>query len=416
MARQALDPDVAPDRRDVGLGGALVALCITEITSWGVLYYAFPVLADSVSTDTGWSRSAVAAAFSGSQLVAAAMGVAVGRWLDRIGPRPIMTAGSVLAVPAVLAIASAPSLAVFVAAWLVAGAAMAAVLYQPAFAALTRWYGERRVSALTTLTLVAGLSSTFFAPLTGVLLGVSSWRTTYVILAVFLALVTIPLHAVLLRPAWPARPRSGASHRDEVRAILRTSAFRGLAIAFGAGSFAAFAVVFNTVPLLTGRGLSTALAAVALGLGGIGQVLGRLGYRRLTEATSVRARTVGILATEAVAIAVLGVVPGPVPLLIGLTLVVGAVRGTFTLLQATAITDRWGPTHYATLNGVLAVPTTTAMALAPAAGAALATLLGSYPLSLVAFALVCAGAAWLAWFSLPEEADPGSVVPLPRHR
>ena len=75
-----------PPRRHPGLAGALAALCVTEVTSWGVLYYAFPVLADSISTDTGWSRTAVAAAFSASLLVAAGAGVAVGRWLDRVGP------------------------------------------------------------------------------------------------------------------------------------------------------------------------------------------------------------------------------------------------------------------------------------------------------------------------------------------
>src|SRR5689334_21615333 len=105
--------DAAADRREPALAPALTALCVTEIVSWGVLYYAFPVLADSISSDTGWSRTVVAAAFSASQLVAAAAGVAVGRWLDRLGPRVVMTAGSVLAVPAVVAIATAPNLVVF---------------------------------------------------------------------------------------------------------------------------------------------------------------------------------------------------------------------------------------------------------------------------------------------------------------
>ena len=36
----------------------LLVLCLTEITSWGVLYYAFPVLAPSISDDTGWPVSA----------------------------------------------------------------------------------------------------------------------------------------------------------------------------------------------------------------------------------------------------------------------------------------------------------------------------------------------------------------------
>ncbi len=55
------------------------------------------------------------------------------------------------------------------------------------------------------------------------------------------------------------------------------------------------------------------------------------------------------------------------------------MRGNLTLLQATAITDRWGTTHYGRLSDLLAAPATTAAALTPSAGAALAPLLGGYP-------------------------------------
>jgi predicted MFS family arabinose efflux permease len=390
----------APPQRQAWLTGALVALCVTEITSWGVLYYAFPVVADTISADTGWSRSAVAAAFSASLLLAAAVGVPVGRWLDRHGPRSVMTLGSVVAVPATLLVAAAPTFAVFVVGWLVAGAAMAAVLYQPAFAALTRWYGDRRVAALTTLTLAAGFSSTIFAPLTGLLLGRTGWRETYVVLAIVLAAVTIPLHFFGLRPSWPVTRGIGqtATHQ-EISLVLRTSAFRFLAASFAIAGFASFAVVFNIVPLLTSRGLSTELAALALGLGGVGQVAGRLAYRRLAASTSVRGRAVVLLAAEGMSIAALAIVPGPAGALIALTLLVGAIRGMFTLLQATAITDRWGPDYYGTLSGVLAVPITTAMAVAPWAGAAVASALGSYPASLGVFAALCLVAAGLAWLS-----------------
>jgi hypothetical protein len=55
-----------------------------------------------------------------------------------------------------------------------------------AFAALTRWYGPRRVPALTTLSLVAGLASTVFAPLTALLTIHLGWRLTDVVLAAVL--------------------------------------------------------------------------------------------------------------------------------------------------------------------------------------------------------------------------------------
>src|SRR6185312_14800340 len=140
-----------------GLRRVLVVLCVTEIVSWGVLYYAFPVLAPSIAADTGWSIAWVTAAFSTGLVVSALAGIPIGRWLDRSGPRGIMTVGSVLAVPAVVGVAVAPTLPWFFAAWTLAGVAMAGTLYPPAFAALTRWWGRRRLTSLTALTLLAGL-------------------------------------------------------------------------------------------------------------------------------------------------------------------------------------------------------------------------------------------------------------------
>jgi MFS family permease len=386
-----------------GLRRVLVVLCVTQITSWGVLYYAFPVLAPSIAADTGWSVSATTAGFSTGLIVSAVVGIPVGRWLDRIGPRPVMTAGSVLAVPAVVGIAAAPSLPWFIAAWVFAGVAMAATLYSPAFAALTRWWGPRRVTALTALTLLAGLASTIFAPITAALLERLGWRYTFLALALILAVVTIPAHLFGLRGPWPdPDPADRPAHLDHAPgAISRSRPFVLLVAAVGLASFAEAAVVVNQVPLLIERGLSTGVAAWALGLGGLGQVLGRLGYRRLAAATGVRTRGVFVLALAAVSIAMLAVLPGPAALLIAAAMFAGAVRGVFTLLQATAISDRWGTAHYGRLNGLLSAPAMLATALAPWAGAALAGALGGYPAVFAVLAVVAALAAVLAAGSVP---------------
>src|SRR4051812_27463322 len=218
----------------------------------------------------GWSVSLVTSAFSASQIVAATAGIPVGRLLDRYGPRVVMTTGSVLAVPALLGIATATSPAMFVAGWVLAGVAMSCVLYQPAFAALTRWYGPRRVSALTTLTLVAGLASTVFAPLTASLADELDWRTVYLVLTGVLAVVTIPLHAFGLRLPWPDTVHGSVRHAPDE--VVRSRAFVVLVVSMALAAFAVYAVVVNIVPLLTARGLSTSVAAWALGLGGAGQV------------------------------------------------------------------------------------------------------------------------------------------------
>ncbi|MFC0111788.1 MFS transporter [Kibdelosporangium aridum] len=383
-----------------GLRRVLTVLCITEITSWGVLYYAFPVLAPTISVHTGWSQSVLMAAFSLSLVVAAVVGVPVGRLLDRYGPMAVMTTGSVIAVPALIGVVTAQSVAVFFASWFLAGVAMAGVLYQPAFAAVTRWYGPRRVAALTTVTLIAGLASTAFAPLTAALASHVDWRSVYLILAVVLAVVTIPLHFWGLRLPWPEAEREAVRHEPDE--VARSRSFIALVISMSLAAFAVYAVVVNMVPLLTGRGLSTATAAWALGLSGAGQVLGRLGYRRLVAATTVRSRTLIILLAAAATTALLAAVPA---LIILVGALVGVTRGIFTLLQATAVPDRWGSAHYGRLSGLLAAPLTVTSAVAPWVGAALAGWFGGYPEVFGVLAATGVLAAVVAMASAPRREE-----------
>ncbi|WP_212761188.1 MFS transporter [Nocardia uniformis] len=388
-----------------GLRRVLAVLCLTEITSWGILFYAFPVLAVSITRDTGWSMPMITAAFSLGQLAAAFTGIPVGRTLDRIGPRAVMTSGSVLAVAALLVIALAPNLGVFYAGWFAAGVSMGAVLYPPAFAALTRWWGEDRVKALMVLTLAGGLASTVFAPLTAVLDERTDWRTVYLVLAAVLAIVTIPGHWFGLGGPWPHPPAPLHDGFDDHAAIARSPAFIVLAIALCLGAFTTAAGVFNLVPLLQERGFSPTLAAVALGLGGTGQVLGRIGYLPLSARSTVTFRTVAVLVATVAATALLGLATG-VLALIAVSVGAGLVRGIFTLVKATAVTDRWGATHYGRLNGLLWAPVVVVMALGPWAGTALSAATGSYArayLVLAAISLVAVLAGSAAGRIPPEQ-------------
>lgn len=233
---------------------ALPALCVTQITSWGIVYYAFPVLDARITEDTGWSTTATTGAFSAALIISALAGIPVGRILDRRGPRTVMTTGSLLGVIAVLDIAYAPDFPAFAAGWLLAGTAMAATFYQPAFAAVTRWWGQDRVRALTIVTLAGGLASTAFAPLTATLAEHLTWRATYAVLAMILAAVTIPAHALALRVPWPPAPSGLVQHPGGSGTVTRSRPFLVLAAAFTLNGFAMYAVVIALIPLLTERG------------------------------------------------------------------------------------------------------------------------------------------------------------------
>lgn len=376
------------DRRSV-----LLTLCLTEITSWGVLYYAFSVLSPAICADTGWSAPAVTAAFSAGLVISALLGIPVGRWLDRHGPRWIMTGGSVLGSLALAGVAAAPDVVSLTAAWVVAGVAMSAVFYAPAFAALTRYFRPDAVRALTALTLAAGLASTVFAPLTAAISAHMDWRETYLVLAAAMAVITVPAHFFGLRRPWPHIEHHHLA--EPPTRIARSRQFVALTVAFAMAGLASYAVIVNLVPLMTAHGISTQAAALALGLGGAGQVLGRLGYQRMVRHLSVVPRTALIMAGVAVTTALLGLLTS-VANLIAVAVVAGVVRGVMTLLQATAVTERWGITHYGQLSGILSAPVMLSTALGPFVGAGLATLLGGYGAMFVVLGAVALAAALLA--------------------
>lgn len=391
-----------------GPRGALAALCLTQIVGWGVLYYSFPVALPAITADTGWSESSTTAAFSAALVVAAVAGIGIGRVIDRHGPRWVMTTGSVIGFGAVLGVAFAPGVGWFAAAWVVGGIAQAGTLYAPAFTALTRWYGPARIHALTVLTLVAGLASTIFAPATATLLDHLSWREAYVVLAAILAVATVPGHALGLSAPWPAadqehtQPRSG-----HVRAIATSAAFVRLTVCMALTSFALFAATIHLVPMLTERGLSMSLAAWALGLSGAGQLLGRLGYAPLSRRTTPRFRAVIIIAASAATIAAAGLLPGPAAALVAASIILGIARGAFTLLQSTAISDRWGIAGFGTLYGILNAPTTMTMALAPWAGSVIAQRLGGHA---AMFVVLTAAAGAAAMVAVGTTTKPGSAA------
>ena len=375
--------------------GGLPALCAAQVVSWGLLYYSLPVAVAPISEDTGWSHTVITAALSAGLIVSALVGIRVGRLLDSQSPRAVMTTGSVVGVGAMLLVAWSPNLVMFFVAWVVAGFAQSAVLYPSAFAVITRWYGPRRVGPLTTVTLVGGLASTVFAPLVAYLVDQFGWRTSYLVIAGILAVTTVPLHALFLNSRWTDTPtsRSEENPTATIRTVTRSRQFITLQITMAIATFTLFAVTINIIPMFLERGMSYGTAALALGLIGAGQVVGRVGYPQFARATSARTRTVVIFAAGAAGLWALALLPGPGWLLIAIAVLAGSVRGCHTLLQATAVSDRWGTQNFGTINGVFIAPMTFVGAFAPVAGPAVAGVLNGYPMMAAVMALLLTGAA-----------------------
>lgn len=368
-------------------GVRLAALAFAQIVAWGVLYYAVLVAAPAIADDTGWDDGAVFVAITLGLLTSAVCAIPVGHWLDR-HPRRVMVIGVVVATVALLTAAASPTIWIFVAAWIVCGAAQSAVLYQAAFTVITHRYRSERRGPLTLVTLAGGLASTIFAPLTGWLVLELGWRTAFAVLAAVLIFVIVPTYALTVESRWDHLDARAAGN-GEARRVLRSGRFWIVAGSFALMSFSLYAVTLSAVPSSVEKGLDLQVAAWVLGLIGAGQVLGRLLYLAIphTAAPWIAPASVGVLG--AAALTAYGLAPGPAGIFVA-GIVAGAIRGALTLVQASAVADRWGADSYGRLNGFLAAPVTALTALAPGVAALLAGALGSYASMAYAMAAVCA--------------------------
>ena len=317
--------------------------------------------------DLGFSTAQITGAFSMAILVSAVTGIAVGRYLDRHGPRKLMTGGSVAGVLLLLAWSRVEGLAVLYAVWFGIGLVMAAVLYEAAFTVLAKHFAapQERRRAMTAVTLVAALSSFIFVPLSQLLIDAHGWRDALVVLAVILGAVTVPLHALVLRRA-PDVGRAAEHHAPSARAgaVLRSANFWVLSSAFFLSQFAAIAALVHAIPFLLERGYSTTFAAFAVGFFGIAQIPGRVLFAPLAARLRPATSTALVFLLVAAGVGVIVAIPGPAAVIGGFVLL-GMGNGMATLARATVIADRYGQAAYGTIAGVAQSVTIAARGAAP---------------------------------------------------
>lgn len=347
----------------------VAALGLAQILAWGSSYYLIAVLAKPVVTATGWPLSWIVGGLSLGLLVSGLMAPAIGRLIDRHGGRPILGASAVLLAAGLIVVGLAPSLAVYMAGWVVIGTGMGCGLYDPAFSALGRLYGDSARTAITQVTLFGGFSSTVCWPLSAFLVAHTGWRGACLAYAAILLAVVLPLYLLCLprepRSKPPAHPETARSKSGQLR-----SPDRFVFLVLAAGFTLAYAIMtiiaVHLLTLLQALGL-TSSAAVGLGtLLGPSQVSGRV----LEMALGRKSHPVWSLvaSTVLVAIGLAMLLAAPAIAAAGIVLY-GSGSGIRSIVRGTVPLALFGPEGYAILMGRLGLPTLLATAVSPSIGA-----------------------------------------------
>lgn len=368
----------APPRPHLDLTPFSFWLSLPQLITWGSVFYTFSLLMVPLEVELGMTRAQSSLAFSLALLAEGLMAYWVGRWIDAGHERKVMTLGSVWIGAGLLAHSFVNSVMGFYAAWIWLGLGLAATLYTPAFAVVTRRFPQDFRRAIITLTFLGGLASTVFIPLFAWWMDLWGWRMALWALAGLQLLVCAPLHAWLLhkatgpdtQPALPMHPARMVqadvlAPTLPVREHLRHSPFWLLALFIVLTMAVTSALPAHMIALLQESGLSPAWVLGVPAAIGVIQVLGRLVLYLFERYWDVHAanRWIPTLIPAGVLVLLIGGLQPMAALLF--VLLYGLGNGMNTIVKGTAMAQYVSRAHVGQLNGLLGLPIALARAAAP---------------------------------------------------
>ena len=339
---------------------ALPVLGLTQILAWGALYYPPVLTVPLIAAERGWPLPFAMAGLSAALLAGGVAARKVGSLIDRRGGHVVMACGSLIGAAGLAALAWAPGPLTYLAAWVICGVAMAASLYDPAFATLGRIFGQAARRPITLLTFVGGFASTVSWPATHLLIGAVGWRGTYLVYAVLLACVAAPLHALALprpRAEAPAPAHPAARPAPAAPALPPGGwPFYLVMAGFAAYAFIPSGLSAHLLAIFGRAGLRADTVVLIGALFGPAQVLSRMGeflFAGQAHPVVLARFALGVMAAAFALLLAAGV---SAPVAIAFMLMFGMCNGLITIARGTLPLALFGATGFGLLTGRLAGP------------------------------------------------------------
>jgi MFS family permease len=358
-----------PTFRDfiTGRWRAVPVLGVTQILAWGAIFYTPVLIVPLIAAERGWSIAFAMGGFSIGLLAAGLSAPLVGRSIDRFGGQVTMTIGSLIGAAGLVLIVHAAHPALYVLAWIVLGLAMAANLYDAAFATLGRIFGSDARRPITALTLIGGFASTVSWPVTYLLLGAVGWHGTYLCYAALFLLISAPLHAFALPRSRATVGTDAPAAGKPVAAVLpaRGWPFLLVALAFAAYAFVPSGLSAHLLAIFGRSGIDAATVVSIGALFGPAQVGARLIEFVFGRDVHPLYVARGALIALMCAFAMLAVFGFSAPTAAVFALMFGGANGLITITRGAVPLALFGAVGYGRLIGRLAAPFLLMQAAAP---------------------------------------------------
>ncbi|OCK56669.1 MFS transporter [Bradyrhizobium sp. LMTR 3] len=338
----------------------ILALGTTQTLAWASSYYLPAILADPIARDLGISSTWIFTAFSASLVISALIGPRVGRQIDLVGGRSVLSLSNLVLAAGLALLGFTSSIPMLVIAWLLLGVGMGAGLYDAAFAALGRIYGDAARRSITGITLLAGFASTVGWPLSAWGLETIGWRNTCFAWAAAHILIGLPLNLLMLPAVKGAKAAVAAAVKPHIP-IDRTMIV--LAFVFAAAWTVTGAMAAHLPRIMEAAGATTAQAVFAGALIGPAQVAARIFEAGFLSRYHPLVSTRLACTTHPIGAAILGLAGGGAASVFALFH--GSGNGILTIARGTLPLAVFGPENYGYRLGIIGAPARMAQAAAP---------------------------------------------------
>jgi MFS family permease len=338
----------------------IVALGTTQTLAWASSYYLPAILADPIGRDLGVSSNWIFAAFSAALVISAMLGPRIGRQIDLVGGRSVLSASNVTLAAGLTVLGCSHSIPVLALAWLLLGIGMGFGLYDAAFAALGRIYGENARNSITGITLIAGFASTVGWPLTAWGLDSIGWRNTCFAWAAAHMLLGLPVNFFMLPVVTGAKAAVASAVKPHIP-IDRTMIL--LAFTFAAAWSVTGAMAAHMPRILEAAGATTVQAVAAGALFGPAQVVARIIEASFLKRYHPLLSTRLACLTHPIGAAILAIAGGGASSVFSIFFGLG--NGILTIARGTLPLAIFGPQNYGYRLGIIGAPARMAQAAAP---------------------------------------------------
>jgi MFS family permease len=267
---------------------------------------AFSLLFPPILDEFGWERGVTAGAFSFGFFVSALLSPALGRLMDRRGPRVVMELGvAATAAGLLLAMLAREPWHFYATLGVLVGAGSVCLGYTGQALFLPAWFVRRRGLAMSIAFSGVGVGSILLLPALQTLIEKSGWRAACLALGILVLVVAAPLNLLLRRrpediglspdgDAAAAATAAGARRTNIVdpawaavdwtlSRAMRTTRFWWIAVGYFGALFAWYAVQVHQTKYLTEIGFTATDAAWALGAVSLAGIPGQIALGHLSD-------------------------------------------------------------------------------------------------------------------------------------